>query len=176
MITQNIKINDTIINDANVTLSENNLLGIKYHTTMSLLDLVKFFDANLAPEIVFLDKDNLPVSIYKNRKMTSLDVKDINNQRVATIGLQVSPIEFSEADILNEKINNQNVRITAQDDIIASQAARIEEQETEIINLKNSLSAAETEIVESKDTIAEMQMNNDMLTECVLELSMLVYA
>lgn len=156
-----IRVNDTIIRNADVT-SSSNMLGIKYVTDMALDQLVNMYDEETSHEVYFLNEDGTTQAIYKNHKLTSIRFDSINNVRAVTIVLQVENIELKEADQINEQLNLQ--------------ATKIATQEAEIESLKNALDEATVTLGKTQEYLEEAQAANNMLTECVLELSAVVYA
>lgn len=209
-MTNMIKINGVEITNASVTESDSQL-GIRYASAMSFDDLADLFNEENAPEVAFINEDGTTGALYRNHKMTSLKVDVSGDERMVTVVLQVSAIEMKEAEIINEKLALQEKMITAQKEMINSQAKQIEEQgnliQTQIeelnsanakINeqidaideLRNLLSLANSKIVEQSNELAETKRSldearenltiaiesNEMLTQCVLEMSEVVYA
>lgn len=192
----NIKINETIISNVNITDS-GDLLGLNFVTNMTLATLETMFTPATSPEFRIVDDAENVVAVYRNRKLITLRVDAGDSGNVVNLALQVTPSEIEEVEILTAQVEEQAAanaeqaaQIAEQASVIEAQEAKITEQATEIENLKTSLSDAETKIAESETALAETQATltetqtaltetqatNDMLMECVLEMSEVVYA
>ena len=158
--------------------------------------IVNLIETDVTEEVV--------VGVYKNRKLLSVKVTANDNDNTVEIVLQVTPAKIEEVEALTKQVNEQaaiiseqnaaieaqaaandeqSTQIAEQASVIEAQEAKITAQETEINNLKNALTDAEAKIIESEAALAETQANlaetqaaNDMLMECVLEISEVVYA
>ena len=185
----NIKINETIISNVNITDS-GDLLGLNFITDMSLAQLDNLFAPATSPEFRIVDDAENVVAVYRNRKLITLRVDAGEADNVVNLALQVTPAEIEEVEILTTQVEDQAAKIEAQAALIDEQAATnaeqanvIEAQAAEIETLKTALNETQGELTETKTTLtetqealAEAQATNEMLTECVLEMSEVVYA
>lgn len=119
----NIKINGTVIENVSLTVSPN-LLGMNFETNMSLDELAALFDAETAPEIRVLDAAGNTTAMYKNRKLTTLQLETISGTRRVSIALQVTPLEVSgegSADVaaLQAEVNELKAALAAIEEGIA---------------------------------------------------------
>ena len=163
----NIKIGETLIENVSLTDS-GDLLGIEFATEMTLSTISALFDANAYPEVRVIEDGNV-TKIYKNRNIVSLGMSNGDGTRVVDLVLVVTPTEIKEVEILTAQVGEQATTI-------ATQSEQIAEQATEINNLKTALTEAAVKIAESEAALVETQATNDMLMECVLEMSSVVYA
>lgn len=90
----NIKIGDTLIENVSLTVSPN-LLGMNFTTDMSLEELAVLLDAETAPEIRVLDEAGNTTAMYKNHKLTTLQLELLSGSRRVSAALQVTPLEVS---------------------------------------------------------------------------------
>lgn len=198
----NIKINNTIINNVDI-VDSGDILGLRFVSAMSFAELETLFTPVISPEfriVNFVETDvteEIVIGVYKNRKLLSVKVTANDNDNTVEIVLQVTPAKIEEVETLTNQVNEQAVIISEQNiaieaqaaandeqsaqiaeqaSVIEAQEAKITAQETEINNLKNALIDAEAKIIESEAVLAETQAANDMLMECVLEISEVVYA
>ena len=199
----NIKINETIVSNVNLTDS-GDLLGLNFVTNMTLAELETLFTPATSPEFRIVDDAENVVALYKNRKLITLRVDAGEAGNVVNLALQVTPAEIEEVELLTNQVNEQATVISEQAEQIEAQAAAndeqaaqiaeqasvIEAQATEIETLKTDLSTTQGELTETKTTLTETQTalgttqeelaaaqeTNNMLMECVLEMSEVVYA
>ena len=199
----NIKINDVVISNVNIT-DCGDLLGLNFTTEMSLAELETLFTPATSPEFRIIDDADKVVGIYKNRKFITMRIDANDNCNIINMSLQVTPAEMEEVEILTNKINEQAMQIATQNMTNEMQASQIAEQANTINVLqdslnntqvafgeaqealnttKASLAAAELKIIENEtalnathNALVEAQELNSMLMECVLEMSEVVYA
>ena len=185
----NIKIGEVVIENVNITDS-GDLLGMNFMTTMRLAELEELFTPGSYPEFRVVDSNGEVVSVYKNRKQITLRVDNRDEANEVNLALQVTPAKIEEVELLTNQVNEQNAAIEAQSVAneqqavqIAEQAAVIEAQADEIETLKSTLSDTQadlgntkTELANTQTELVEAQEANNMLMECVLEMSEVVYA
>lgn len=119
----NIKIGETMIEGAALTVSHN-LLGLSFQTDMTLEELAVLFDAETAPEIRVLDMAGNTTALYKNHKLTTLQMETLSGNRRVSAALQVTPLESggeSAEDIaaMKEEINELRAALAAIEEGIA---------------------------------------------------------
>ena len=89
----NIKIGDTMLENVSLTVSAG-LLGLNFQTSMTLEELAVLFDAETAPEIRVLDMNGNTTAMYKNHKLTTLQLETLGGNRRVSAALQVTPMEI----------------------------------------------------------------------------------
>lgn len=119
----NIKINGTVIENVSLTVSPN-LLGMNFETDMSLEELAVLFDAETAPEIRVLDINGNTTAMYKNHKLTTLQLETLSGRRRVSVALQVTPLEVGgegSADVaaLQAEVNELKAALAAIEEGIA---------------------------------------------------------
>lgn len=93
----NIRIGDTLIESAALTVSPN-LLGLNFETDRTIAELAALLDAEAAPEISVLDTSGNVTALYKNHKLTTLQIESIGGSRRVSAALQVTPLELSGSE------------------------------------------------------------------------------
>ena len=157
----NIKIGEVVIENVNIT-DNGDLLGMNFMTTMRLGELEELFTPGSYPEFRIVNSNGEVVSVYKNRKQITLRVDNHDEANEVNLALQVTPAKIEEVELLTNQVNEQN--------------ATIEAQANEIGILKSTLSDTQTNLENTKTELVETQETNNMLMECVLEMSEVVYA
>lgn len=118
----NIKIGEHLIEGAALTVSPN-LLGMNFETDKTLCELAEMFDAEAAPEIHVLDASGKTVALYKNHKLTTLQVETIGGRRRVSASLQVTPLEMGGESVdiaaMQEEINELRAALNAIEEGIA---------------------------------------------------------
>lgn len=118
----NIKIGETMLENVSLTVSAG-LLGMNFQTDKTLADLAALFDAEAAPEISVLDMSGNVTALYKNHKLTTLQLETLGGNRRVSAALQVTPLEIGgdTADIaaLQEEVNALKAALTAIEEGIA---------------------------------------------------------
>lgn len=200
----NIKVNDIIIPVIDI-VDNKDTLGIMFNTKMTLSELDNLFTPASSPEIRIVDNNGEVTDIYKNRKLITLrtDVKNENELEVSLV-LQVTPIQMEEIEALTlrldryEKADMERLNtLQKQETKLASQEEKITTQETEISNLRiavtnteNQVSQVDMDILDITTKLNATQDNldntllelsgvkeeNEMLINCLLEMSEIVYA
>ena len=199
----NIKIGEVVLSNVNITDS-GDLLGLNFVSPMNLAQLDELFSPATYPEFRIVNDEGEAISVYRNRKVITLRVDACDEGNVVNVAMQVTPSEIEEVELLTNQVNDQNEAIVAQqtkideqDSVIAAQAEtisaqseQIAEQEAEIEDLKSSVVETQTNLTatqeeltttkaalgEAQTALAEAQETNNMLMECVLEMSEVVYA
>lgn len=185
----NIKINETIVSNVGITDS-GDLLGLNFMTNMTLAELEALFTPATSPEFRVVEINDIGgvetetvTAVYKNRKLITLSVRAGDEYNTVDLALQVTPAEIEEVEVLTNKVNEQAAQIevqTAANDEqaaqIAEQAGVIEAQAAEIETLKGSLTETQAALGATQEELALAQETNNMLMECVLEMSEVVYA
>lgn len=128
-----IKINSTIVENANITNSTG-LLGINYATNMTLAELASMYSAQNAPEVSFLNEDGTTSAIYTNHNLVSIAISTVGGSNIVDVVLKVSPVELDEATVLNEKIAAQTNEINTLKAQLADAQARVTAVETNVAN------------------------------------------
>lgn len=126
-----IKINSTIVENANITNSTG-LLGINYTTNMALTELASMYSAQNAPEVSFLNEDGTTSAIYTNHNLVSIAISTVGGSNMVDVVLKVSPVELDEATVLNEKIAVQTQEIETLKAQLADAQARVTTVETDV--------------------------------------------
>ena len=126
-----IKINSTIVENANITNSTG-LLGINYATSMTLAELSSMYSAQNAPEVSFLNEDGTTSAIYTNHNLVSIAISTVGGSNIVDVVLKVSPVELDEATVLNEKIAVQTQEIETLKAQLADAQARVATIETDV--------------------------------------------
>ena len=191
-----IKIGETLIKNVSLTDS-GDLLGMKFMTNMTLSQLENVFTPATYPEFRIVNDNGDVIGVYKNRKFVGINIDILEHGNVVNLALQVTPAKIEEVELLTNQVNAQAAKIEAQalvnaehtaqiaeqTSVIEAQANEIAEQAHEIEILKNSLndtqailSATQEELATTQTALTEAQATNDMLMECVLEISEVVYA
>ena len=191
-----IKIGETLIKNVSLTDS-GDLLGMKFMTNMTLSQLENVFTPATYPEFRIVNDNGDVIGVYKNRKFVGINIDILEHGNVVNLALQVTPAKIEEVELLTNQVNAQAAKIEAQalvnaehtaqiaeqTSVIEAQANEIAEQAHEIEILKNSLndtqailSAPQEELATTQTALTEAQATNDMLMECVLEISEVVYA
>ena len=136
-----IKINSTIVENANITNSTG-LLGINYATNMTLAELASMYSAQNAPEVSFLNEDGTTSAIYTNHNLVSIAISNI-----VDVVLKVAPVELDEATVLNEKIAVQTQEIETLKAQLTDAQARVATIETDVAD-----TAARVTVIEETPT------------------------
>lgn len=200
----NIKVNDIIIPIIDI-VDNKDTLGIMFITEMSLSELDNLFTPASTPEIRIVEDNGDVKDIYKNRKLITLrtDVKEDNKLEVSLV-LQVTPVEMEEIEAFAIRLdryevtaNQQSTTLHMQENRLASQEEKMTAQETEISNLRtavtnteNQVSKVDMDILDITTKLNTAQDNldatllelsgvkeeNEMLINCLLEMSEIVYA
>lgn len=171
----NIKINDTIIKNVSITDS-GDLIGLGFVTELTLPELDNLFSPATSPEIRIVDAEGKTTDMYKNRNLIDLHVNYGETENQVKVALLVAPMNIPEVELLINQVNAQAEQIAEQANVIKAQANDIAEQANEIEILKTTLSATQEELTTAQTALTETQAANDMLMECVLEMSEVVYA
>ncbi len=93
----NIKIGETMLENVSLTVSAG-LLGMNFQTDKTLAELAVLFDAETAPEIRVLDMNGNVTAMYKNHKLTTLQLETLGGNRRVSAALQVTPVESGGAN------------------------------------------------------------------------------
>ena len=105
----NIKIGDTLIKDASLTgspsLTSPKVLGVSFHTDLTLDELADVFSAENAAQITLLDSNGNATKIFFNDKLTSLQIETLGGKRGVSAAFLVTPVDVSSVDNeLKEKV------------------------------------------------------------------------
>lgn len=178
----NIKINEIVISNVNLTDS-GDVLGLQFYTDSTLAELDHLFTPGTSPEFRIVDDAENVIGVYKNRKLLSLRVDAGEEQNEVNLMMQVTPAEIEEVEVLTAKVAEQATVIAEQATKIGTQEEQIAELHNELnetknvlVETQNELAATKATLVETQEALAEAQAANEMLTECVLEISEVVYA
>lgn len=108
------------------------------------------------------EDEDVIVAIYQAHQFYSITRSSAGDSKVITVSLQISPIEVTQADKLNQRIKEQQATIAAQQKIIDTQAATLTEQEK-----TNTLFKAQVKSVTDRA---------DFIDDCIAEMATIVYA
>ena len=105
----NIKIGDTLIKDASLTgspsITSPKVLGVSFHTDLTLDELADVFSAENAAQITLLDSKGEATKIFFNDKLTSLQIETLGGKRGVSAAFLVTPVDVPSADSeLKEKV------------------------------------------------------------------------
>ena len=105
----NIKIGDTLIKDAALTgspsITSPKVLGVSFHTDLTLDELADVFSAENAAQITLLDSKGEATKIFFNDKLTSLQIETLSGKRGVSAAFLVTPVDVPSADSqLKEKV------------------------------------------------------------------------
>lgn len=105
----NIKIGDTLIKDASLTgspsLTSPKVLGVSFHTGLTLNELADVFSAENAAQITLLDSNGNATKIFFNDKLTSLQIETLGGKRGVSAAFLVTPVDVPNVDSeLKEKV------------------------------------------------------------------------
>lgn len=105
----NIKIGDTLIKDASLTgspsLTSPKVLGVSFHTDLTLDELADVFSAENAAQITLLDSNGNATKIFFNDKLTSLQIETLGGKRGVSAAFLVTPVDVPNVDSeLKEKV------------------------------------------------------------------------
>ena len=108
------------------------------------------------------EDEDVVVEIYQAHQFYSITRSAAGDSKVITVSLQISPIEVTQADKINQRIKEQQATIAAQQKIIDTQAATLTEQEK-----TNTLLKAQVKSVTDRA---------DFVDDCIAEMATIVYA
>lgn len=171
----NIKIKSIIIPNVNIVES-GEMLGLSFNYDTTLTEIENLFSSENLNEFQIIDDDNNIIKIFKNQRLTSLSYDIQNDQKYFKITLQVGSLQLTEIDELNNLINQQNIKIQAQNEIILAQKEELIELESSLFEVNNKINQAELCIIETQASLQETKNENEMLMDCILELSEIIYA
>lgn len=171
----NIKIKSIIIPNVNIVES-GEMLGLSFNYDTTLTEIENLFSSENLNEFQIIDDDNNIIKIFKNQRLTSLSYDIQNDQKYFKITLQVGSLQLTEIDELNNLINQQNIKIQAQNEIILAQKEELIELESSLFEVNNKINQAELCITETQASLQETKNENEMLMDCILELSEIIYA
>ena len=105
----NIKIGDTLIKDASLTgspsLTSPKVLGVSFHTDLTLDELADVFSAENAAQITLLDSNGNATKIFFNDKLTSLQIETLGGKRGVSAAFLVTSVDVPNVDSeLKEKV------------------------------------------------------------------------
>ena len=105
----NIKIGDTLIKDAALTgspsITSPKVLGVSFHTDLTLDELADVFSAENAAQITLLDSNGNATKIFFNDKLTSLQIETVGGRQGVSAAFLVTPVDVPSADSqLKEKV------------------------------------------------------------------------
>ena len=98
----NIKIGDTLIKDASLTgspsITSPKVLGVSFHTDLTLDELADVFSAENAAQITLLDSNGNATKIFFNDKLTSLQIETLSGKRGVSAAFLVTPVDVPSVD------------------------------------------------------------------------------
>ncbi len=115
------------------------------------------------------EDEDVVVEIYQAHQFYSIMRSAAGDSKVITVNLQISPIEVTQADKINQRIKEQQATIEAQATTIAEQQKTIEAQAATLVEQEktNTLLSAQVQSVADRA---------DFVDDCIAEMATIVYA
>lgn len=171
----NIKLNSVIIPNVDIVES-GEMLGLSFSYDTTLTELENLFSPDNLNEFQIIDDDNNVLKIFKNQRLTALSYDIQDDQKYFKITLQVGSLKLTEIDELNNLINQQNIKIQAQNETILAQKEELAKLESSLLEANDKITQTTLYIAETQVSLQETKNENEMLMNCILELSEIVYA